>query len=185
MINSPLRALSPKGRILWCSNSSSQTTGAWMRDASGKEKDRSWRLAYIPTNVIPITSNLFYTRYIALMFLQLSFLKQIVHSAHSIDTGKKNYERNPHIKVGWFSHYLCSYIFELLQYTEHMAHASTILVMEGIRAGWNKALRTILLLEWKEAPEQNCAVCWALTAELEFSGGRKGPPFAAEQLLCS
>lgn len=32
-----------------------------MRDASGKEKDRSWRLAYIPTNVIPITSNLFYT----------------------------------------------------------------------------------------------------------------------------
>lgn len=77
--------------------------------------------------------------------------------------------------MGWFSHYLCSYIFELLQYTEHMAHASTILVMEGIRAGWNKALRTILLLEWKEAPEQNCAVCWALTAELEFSGGRKGP----------
>ncbi|GJV25765.1 putative reverse transcriptase domain-containing protein [Tanacetum coccineum] len=32
-----------------------------MRDASGKEKDRSWRLAYIPTNVIPITSNMFYT----------------------------------------------------------------------------------------------------------------------------
>ena len=183
MINSPLRALSPKGRILWCSNSSSQTTGAWMRDASGKEKDRSWRLAYIPTNVIPITSNLFYTRYIALMFLQLSFLKQIVHSAHSIDTGKKLWKK-PTYKSGLvFS--LFVFVHELLQYTEHMAHASTILVMEGIRAGWNKALRTILLLEWKEAPEQNCAVCWALTAELEFSGGRKGPPFAAEQLLCS
>ena len=31
---------------------------------------------------------------------------------------------NPHIKVGWSAHYLCSYIFSLLQYKENLYHTS-------------------------------------------------------------
>ena len=46
--------------------------------------------------------------------------------------------------------------------------------MEGIRAGWNKALRTIYGCCWN-ASEQNSAACWALMVEL--AGGKKAAPF--------
>lgn len=43
---------------------------------------------------------------------------------------------NPHIKVGRSAHYL----FRTFIYYCNTNNTSTILVMEGIRAGWNKAL---------------------------------------------
>lgn len=83
--------------------------------------------------------------------------------------------------MGWFSHYLCSYIFELLQYTEHMAHASTILVMEG-RMEQGASNHTVAGMKGSPGTE----LCCLLGADggIGIFRGKKGA-FAAEQLLCS
>ncbi|KAK1413476.1 hypothetical protein QVD17_35249 [Tagetes erecta] len=67
--------------------------------------------------------------------------------------------------------------------------ATPLILAQTRRGSSNPALGTTgpltpLFVLGSFTPKQNCAVCWALTAKLEFSGGRKGPKSAPFFFRC-